>query len=329
MNRTITNKPSIKTEKTFMMAYEILRRSAKWQTYDQLTIKKNSNLIELFLARHVSPPDNCQTWSETPVTHLRRHHLMELLAENRMTPHKGKHLLVAIRKLIFVALEFEWIATDPSYKIEWRPAYKGRKAWTIDARQRFEAYHPIGSAARTCYGLAIWLGNRRGDIANLRWDDLVTVEVELEGHIEEITGFEFRQRKNRKRTGGKLLFIPMTPMLAEILHPLDRSKPTILVTGYGNPFSEKSLTGMMAHWTKQAGLDSGYTLHGLRKSLGKMLAEGGATTRELMEALGHQDIAHAELYSREANQKLLAAQAMKKLTIGELRRRSRTRSSEE
>jgi len=35
--------------------------------------------------------------------------------------------------------------------------------------------------------------------------------------------------------------------------------------------------------------------HGLRKTLGKLLAEEGATTRELMDALGHDAIAHAEL----------------------------------
>jgi site-specific recombinase XerD len=34
-----------------------------------------------------------------------------------------------------------------------------------------------------------------------------------------------------------------------------------------------------------------------------MLAEAGATTRELRAILGHDDIAHAELYSREAEQR--------------------------
>jgi site-specific recombinase XerD len=41
----------------------------------------------------------------------------------------------------------------------------------------------------------------------------------------------------------------------------------------------------------------------LRKTLGKMLAESGATTREIMSILGHDSIAHAELYTREAEQK--------------------------
>jgi integrase len=62
----------------------------------------------------------------------------------------------------------------------------------------------------------------------------------------------------------------------------------------------------MMNWTKAAGLKPGCTLHGLRKTLGKLLAEEGATTRQIMDILGHKDIAHAELCTREAKQKLLA-----------------------
>jgi integrase len=53
----------------------------------------------------------------------------------------------------------------------------------------------------------------------------------------------------------------------------------------------------MAEWTKSADIPPGHTLHGLRKTLGKALAEHGATTRQLMDVLGHESIAHAELYS--------------------------------
>lgn len=86
------------------------------------------------------------------------------------------------------------------------------------------------------------------------------------------------------------------------------------MTAYGKLFSAKSLTGTMAHWMFKAGLPKGCTLHGLRKSLGKLLAEGGASTRQLMDVLGHDDIEHAELYSREASQAILAKDAMSKVT---------------
>lgn len=69
----------------------------------------------------------------------------------------------------------------------------------------------------------------------------------------------------------------------------------------------------MAHWNKLAGNPPGFTLHGLRKTLGGMLADGEATTRQLMGILGHDDIEHAELYSRSASQKRLAHTGMEKV----------------
>jgi hypothetical protein len=44
-----------------------------------------------------------------------------------------------------------------------------------------------------------------------------------------------------------------------------------------------------------------------------MLAEAEATTREIMAILGHDAIAHAELYTREAEQRDLASEGMRKL----------------
>lgn len=55
-------------------------------------------------------------------------------------------------------------------------------------------------------------------------------------------------------------------------------------------------------------------MHGLRKSLGVYLAEAEASTRQLMEMLDHDNIEHAELYSREAPQIRLAVQGMDRVT---------------
>ena len=67
---------------------------------------------------------------------------------------------------------------------------------------------------------------------------------------------------------------------------------------------------MMAHWCKLADLPKGLTLHGLQKSLGVYLAEAEASTRQLMDVLCHDDIDHAEFYSREASQVRLAVRGM-------------------
>lgn len=89
-----------------------------------------------------------------------------------------------------------------------------------------------------------------------------------------------------------------------------------MLGGYGQPYSEKALGMRFANWCRKAGVPAGATLHGLRKSMGKALAESGATTKEIMAILGHTAIEHAALYSREAEQKVMARSAMRKLTRG-------------
>lgn len=131
----------------------------------------------------------------------------------------------------------DWIEIDPTAAVEWRPAYSGWKAWPHEAMEKFEKRWPLGTAARTCYGLALWLGNRRGDVAGLRWDQRVTRRVMFDGEERQFDDFDIIQAKNKKRTGGKRLFVPITPMLAEILDTAGKRGETVLVTAYGEPFS--------------------------------------------------------------------------------------------
>jgi site-specific recombinase XerD len=289
---------------SFRAAYTKLQLTAKWLEYDPATKLKNKRLIEEFLDTRVVQ-DNPLSFGAIEVRHLRRAHVEELLGRHVATPHKAKHLLVAIRKLLKVAIREGWRDDDPTHLVEWRPAYGGWKAWPEEAMATFEAFWAPGTAARTCYALALWLGNRRGDVAGVRWDQRVTRRIMIDGRMRAIDGFDLVQEK-----GGKELFLPITPMLREVLDAAPRTAETVLATAYGKPFSAKSLTGAMAHWTRMAKLPAGLTLHGLRKSLGVRLAEAEASTRQLMEVLGHDDIEHAELYSRQASQVRLAVQGM-------------------
>lgn len=294
---TITH-PGATIPESFKAAWRKVQRTPEWLAYDPATHIKNIRLAEEFLTLRVIEDDPA-VWGDMRVRDLKRRHVKDILARFGATPHKAKHMLVAIRKMITVALDEEWIETDPTWKLSYRPEYTGWRAWTDRERELFEARWPIGSTPRTAYGLALWLGNRRSDVARVRW-----------------SWFDFRRNTVTFETkkGEKQLVLPLTPMLREILEPLDRGTDYVLITAYGKPFSEKSLTGRMADWTASAGMPPGCTMHGLRKTLGKMLAETGASTRQLMETLGHDDIAHAELYSRAAEQERLARDGMSRVT---------------
>lgn len=307
--------PGAALPETFGAAWRLVTNSAEWKAFDPATRLKNRRLAESFLTSKVVEDANV-LWRDIPVRDMRRRHLKALLAENSATPHKAKHLLVAIRKMVNAALDEEWIEVDPSHKLKWRPAYKGWKAWTVEAMDCFERRWPVGTTPRLTYALALWLGNRRSDVVSLRWDQRSSRDIVIGGERRSAEGFLVTQEKTAAE-----IFVPITPMLEEVLAATKRRGSTILVTEQGNPFSAKSITGRMSDWTKSAGLEPGFTLHGLRKTLGKMLAEGGASTRQLMKVLGHDDIEHAELYSREAESALLAVEGMDKVVSLYNRRR--------
>lgn len=309
--RTTAALPQRHQPRTMADAWARWKKTENWKTSSPLTRQKNDSLACRLLATPIAPGAGI-TWADAPIADLKRRHIKGILADNSDTPHKAKHLLVAIRKMITVALDEEWIEHDPSARIRWRPGYGGWRAWTAEELRGFCNRWPIGSTPRLVFELSLWLGNRRSDLAALKWVDRVTRTISRNGQTRIIRGFEIVQHKT-----GKALFVPEAPPLTAALDAAREKAPggsaEIVLTAYGKPFSEKSLTGRMADWTRSADLAKGCTIHGLRKTLGKRLAEGGASTRQLMTILGHDTIAHAELYSRDADSILLAVDAMDKV----------------
>jgi site-specific recombinase XerC len=294
--------PTSAAPKSLRAAWRVLiTDTLEWKQLDPETQRSQTLIAERFLRLPIVEGEPL-TFGDVAVADLQRKHIKAILARRSNTPHAAAHLLRLIRKLTGVALDQNWIEYDPTYRIRFRPHHKGWKAWPDDARDAFERRWPIGTAPRLAYALALYFGHRRSDIAKVKWADL------------EGAGGHVVQSKT-----DKALWIPMHPELAKVLEATERKSDYVLLTQYGRPFSPKALGMRMQDWTKAAGLPPGYTLHGLRKTLGKLLAEHGATTRQIMAILGHDDIAHAELYTREAEQKQLAADGMSKLTTPSLK----------
>ena len=293
--------------RTFGAAWRLVQQSPEWAILDPATRRNNTRWTEAFLTTPIAEgfPD---LWRDQVVADFKRRHMKGLLAAKADTPHAARNQMVAIRRMLSAALDQEWIEIDPTTAMKWRPKYVGWRAWTDDELALFEKRWPIGSNPRLVYAIALWLGNRRGDVTRLRWDQRRTLKFAHMGENIDIDAFVVRQRKT-----GREWTIPIVPMLAEILDGSPVRGETVIVTKFGQPFTDKSITGRMRSWTKAAGMPAGCTLHGLRKSLGRILAESDASTRQIMDILGHEDIEHAELYSREAAQIRLAMDGMNKL----------------
>lgn len=297
--------PSSALPRSMAAAWRAARRTPDWMAQAPATRFRQNKIAETFLLSRVAPDDPA-TWAQMAIADLRRAHVKRILADRSAAPHAARHLLTILRKMIHAALDDDWIDVDPTHRMRYRPEYQGWRSWTEAERTAFETRWPVGTTPRLAYALALWLGNRRGDIVRLRPSD-----------VQEDT-VRFRQRKT-----GRAMILPVTTMLRECLDAADLTGATVLTMPQGGPFDDKYLTDRMRVWTKQAGLPPGCTIHGLRKTLGKMLAEEGATTRQIMDTLGHTEIAHAELYSRDADQARLAADGMRVVSLREHIRRGK------
>ena len=307
---------------SFTAAYRELKKTPKWQDLSDTSRTLYSNEIERFLLRPVAVGGTA-LWGDMPVADLRYIHLQKLMEDETIKTHMRHLMLTSVRKLIKIALRLEWIESDPSVNVEIAAATytRGDQPWTEADHEKFCATYPPGTPARTCYGLARWMGNRRGDIFKLKWSDRETVRLRVGDEIVMRDGFWVEHEKGKKRRmvrgkAPKKLFQPMSPMLAEILAPLDKSTDTILVKRNGKPYETKlSLTIMMGkYWAPKAGLSKGHTLHGLRHANGATMAEAGVNTKDRMQVLGHERIEHAALYAQHADQIRAAIKAVDLVT---------------
>ena len=285
------------------IAYQ--KTSPEWKQAEDCTRIRDGRIADAFLLKRVvdAAPD---IWADIRVADLKRRHLRALIADMSDRPHAARRWLIVIRKMIGTALDEEWIESDPSHRLKYRPPpTKGWRAWTDAERAKFEERWPIGSTPRLCLCAR------------------ALARPTAKGH--RLAG----DRKHRGRLvtfatskTGRIVTGHITPMLREVLDAADLSGQTILKTAYGQPFSEKSLTGRMADWTHAAGLPKGCTTHGLRKTLGKLIADAGGSSRQSMAALGHDDLKQAELYSEEFDRETQARDAMKKVTAMIQRRKA-------
>jgi hypothetical protein len=104
---------------------------------------------------------------------------------------------------------------------------------------------------------------------------------------------------------------PLLPILRAIITEMAdiTGDMTFLVTSYGKPFSEAGFGNWFRDRCDEAALPH-CTAHGLKKAGATIAAENGATDRQLMAMFDWDIPAMAWVYTRAAEQKRLAGEAM-------------------
>jgi integrase len=117
------------------------------------------------------------------------------------------------------------------------------------------------------------------------------------------TEFKGRSQKPKARE------IPILPGLRTSIDACKSGHLTYLVTQFGQPFTANGFGGWFRKRCDEAGLPH-CSAHVLRKAGATIAAERGASEHELMAIFGWESPKQAALYTRKANRKRLAKQAM-------------------
>jgi integrase len=212
------------------------------------------------------------------------------------------------------------LLADPSEGIA-RPKGNEIRAWTDAETAAYEARWPVGTKQRTAYSLMLYVGTARVDVHRMTWAQFVAGGV---GYTRNKTGVPVDMGVHAE--------------LQRALTAADRSHVTIVNTAYGQPFTVAGFSQFMRDAIRAAGLPLDCKPHGLRKTLGRRMADAGCTAHEIMAMLGHTTLEEAERYTREADRRRGGRQAVIKLeahkanelaqtTIPSLGKRSKKRES--
>src|SRR3984957_11620763 len=211
-------------------------------------------------------------------------------------PGAANNRLKFIGSMLSWAVERNLIRANPARDVKrLRYAPDGFHAWTPDEVKQFETHHKIGSKARLALALLLYLGARRGDVVTLGRQ-----------HIRDgVIRFVPSKTKAKKMHA---IEIPILPELARIIAASPTGNFRFLVTDRGRAFTSNGFGPWFRKRCNEAGLPN-CSAHGLRKAGATILAERGATDRQLMAMYGWESARQATTYTASADRKRLAADA--------------------
>jgi integrase len=214
------------------------------------------------------------------------------------TPHQARNFLDAMRGLFRWAHQAKLVKLDPTAGVS-NPKRKGTDGfipWTEEHVTAYEARWPMGTRQRVWLDVLVYTGLRRGDAVRLGRqhvrDGVATLKTEKSGFKTEVS-------------------LPILPVLAETLAAGPCGDLSFICGERGEPLTKESFGNAFKDACKAAGVPG--SAHGVRKIPATRAANAGATEAELMAIFGWTDPKMAAHYTKTANRKRLAAQAMTKL----------------
>lgn len=232
-----------------------------------------------------------------PVALLEPKHLRKRRDERAETPEGANMRLKALRQVLAWGVAAGHTIGNPARDVPYlKSGSDGFHTWTIEEVRQYEARHPMGSRARLALALLLFTGARRSDMVGFGR------QMIRDGWLA------FTEIKGRKRH-AKHREVPLLPQLKAAIDATPSGHLTFLVTTFGKPFTSNGFGNWFRRRCNEAGLKH-CTAHGLRKAGATIAADNGATEHQIMAIYGWETTKQAGVYTKRANRKRLAGEAM-------------------
>jgi integrase len=281
-------------EGTVARLIERYRETTAWSALSTATRRQRENIFRQVI----------QSAGDQPFASITTAIIIAGRERRAKTPFQARHFLDAMRGLFRWALNAEIVRTDPTTGVK-NPARKkgaGFIPWTEDHVTAYEARWPVGTRQRVWLDVMLYTGLRRGDAVRLGRqhvrDGVATLKTEKGGFTVTVT-------------------LPLLPVLAATLAKGPCGELTFICGASGQPLTKESFGNEFREACKSAGVPG--SAHGVRKIAATRAANAGATVAQLEAIFGWQGGAMASLYTREADRRRLALEAMHKLDANDER----------
>jgi enterobacteria phage integrase len=243
-------------------------------------------------------------YGDCPLIGFNRARIVDFLEDFDDKPGSGIDTHKKFKILIKHAINIGWMSGDPMIGLK-RPEGGTIRPWTEDEVEQFKERWLLGTRQHLAMTLTEFLGQRRSDTHRMGWHD-----------INPRTG---RIKVVQQKTGTKLEI----PIHEELLYVLDDAharrgtviniNDPIIKTEAGVVFTVAGFSDWFRDAITAAGLPMDCKPHGLRHLAGVRMSEAGCTDEEMMAVLGHRSATSLRIYTKGANQKRLAENAILKV----------------
>lgn len=300
--------------KSFEHAIEAYRMSPEFTDLAASTRRDYERYLDKILS----------AWGHLEVCGLLPAHVLKLRDKHRKTPAAANALIRTLSALISWSVPRGYRIDNPCEHVRKLTIGDGWAAWPWEMIELLEKCAPtwMWEAA----ALALYTGQRQGDVLAMSWtkikNGLIEVKQEKTGRELVIPAHQrllaiLAQIEARRRAPQKLSSEKQPRPLAVQILVNSRGLPwtsdgfrASWQTALSEPVEEDGKA--CGPWTLGPIKEAGLVFHGLRKSAVVMLLEAGCTTAEV-QAITGQSMQMVDHYSKQVNQRKLAASAILKL----------------